>query len=459
MVNRLALYCFISLFCNIVLSQEQLYVNISSDDQENPVFTWEHQGEAPAKLHILTNEDTLHSAPIEAASARQLTYLLLLLDTSNSMGRALQNGIKPYLKKHLPEIPSHYRLALAVFDDSLRVINHFSDGDTLLLPEIEKISAGRKRTELFGWLIAGMDLFPETADVGKKILIFSDGVKTDTAYELEDVLKKAEDEKVTIFSAAYYNKREDQRLRRLSDETGGYFEQAGNGAELGQQFNEALFSVDNYRGSATLNLAEMPNRPYGEQSLDVVLALADGHQLRQIQRYDFGKTPEPAWIWPLITLALLGIITAIVFYFRRRQGEDAEVVVEEAPVLCPVCNATIPKDADQCARCGVPVGEELAWLEAAKGEVFPIRSRSCTIGATENNEIVLNHEKISRDHSIIDYKDQQFILTDRNSTNGTFVNDRRVTGSVTLYNGDIIRFANLHFQFTVNPRIKQNIQP
>ncbi len=49
---------------------------------------------------------------------------------------------------------------------------------------------------------------------------------------------------------------------------------------------------------------------------------------------------------------------------------------------------------------------------------------------------------------------EQFILTDLNSRNGTFINNQKVTGSVNLAIGDIVRFGNNgpEFEFDLEPR-------
>lgn len=54
---------------------------------------------------------------------------------------------------------------------------------------------------------------------------------------------------------------------------------------------------------------------------------------------------------------------------------------------------------------------------------------------------------ISRRHAVIEYKNNQFWLTDQNSRNGTFVNGQLVKGKVCLRNGDHIHFHDVEFRF------------
>lgn len=67
-----------------------------------------------------------------------------------------------------------------------------------------------------------------------------------------------------------------------------------------------------------------------------------------------------------------------------------------------------------------------------------------TIGRVAGNDIVLPRGNISKRHSRIVYKDNKFIIVDLKSTNGTFVNGRKITaplvvkGSDKIYVGDFI---------------------
>ena len=66
--------------------------------------------------------------------------------------------------------------------------------------------------------------------------------------------------------------------------------------------------------------------------------------------------------------------------------------------------------------------------------------RPLTIGRGEDNAIVLRDSRASRHHARIDGRRGSLVLTDIGSTNGSFVNDRRVD-SVALGEGDRIRIG------------------
>lgn len=66
-----------------------------------------------------------------------------------------------------------------------------------------------------------------------------------------------------------------------------------------------------------------------------------------------------------------------------------------------------------------------------------------TIGrSTENNNIVVNDEKVSRNHlQMVMDDDGNYSVVDLGSTNGTFVNGQRISGEVRLKLGDEVRIG------------------
>lgn len=78
------------------------------------------------------------------------------------------------------------------------------------------------------------------------------------------------------------------------------------------------------------------------------------------------------------------------------------------------------------------------------------------IGRGEGNELRIDDELASREHAVIDYRSDakdpasgDWILRDQNSTNGTFVNDRRITVHA-LMDGDVMRIGKTFFKFFVD---------
>ncbi len=100
---------------------------------------------------------------------------------------------------------------------------------------------------------------------------------------------------------------------------------------------------------------------------------------------------------------------------------------------------------------GPQVQVSLEIVEGAdKGAIRRYTSESILIGRL-NTDLVVRDSDVSRRHSIIEVFDaSQIYLRDLNSTNGTFVNGRRVS-SVRLRNGDQIRLGRCVVRYSSRP--------
>jgi adenylate cyclase len=88
-----------------------------------------------------------------------------------------------------------------------------------------------------------------------------------------------------------------------------------------------------------------------------------------------------------------------------------------------------------------------AWLEPADGKRHPIHG-SCSFGRIAANAIVLESSKASRRHALIHSQNVgELWLIDFGSSNGTFLNKRRIHQPVRLSDGDQITIGDEVFKF------------
>ena len=89
--------------------------------------------------------------------------------------------------------------------------------------------------------------------------------------------------------------------------------------------------------------------------------------------------------------------------------------------------------------------EEGAWLEAADGRRHPIKG-SCSLGRSGANSIVVESPKVSRRHALIHLQNiGELWLIDFGSSNGTFLNKRRIHRPIRLTDGDQITIGDQVF--------------
>jgi pSer/pThr/pTyr-binding forkhead associated (FHA) protein len=82
-------------------------------------------------------------------------------------------------------------------------------------------------------------------------------------------------------------------------------------------------------------------------------------------------------------------------------------------------------------------------------QMIPLIKPITTIGRHLENDIVFHEDFLSRYHAEIVNDDGKYVLFDKTSTSGTFVNGKKVEKCM-LNSGDLISFANINIMFVNN---------
>ncbi len=77
----------------------------------------------------------------------------------------------------------------------------------------------------------------------------------------------------------------------------------------------------------------------------------------------------------------------------------------------------------------------------ARGAGFAVGA-STTIGRAADCGVVIQDSFSSGHHARVSHRDGQYLVEDLGSTNGTFLNTRRVTGPTAMNAGDRIQIGN-----------------
>ena len=134
--------------------------------------------------------------------------------------------------------------------------------------------------------------------------------------------------------------------------------------------------------------------------------------------------------------------------------------------LCPVCNSPADDSAASCPSCGfkflgatqqfkpISLDEPLptmstphasATLQVVRGPqtgiTIPLTQETITIGRSPQCSLFLNDMTVSRDQASVSPGHGGYIITDQNSFNGVWVNNKNVVSHL-LEPGDVIQIGS-----------------
>jgi hypothetical protein len=99
------------------------------------------------------------------------------------------------------------------------------------------------------------------------------------------------------------------------------------------------------------------------------------------------------------------------------------------------------KPLDTRARHAVRLSGLGDWSQREYG----LGAADTSIGSGRENDFVIEHATVSRKHAILRYQGGRYTLADLDSSNGTFVNGRRIKRPVPLTPGDEVSFGAARF--------------
>ncbi|MBP3960538.1 GGDEF domain-containing protein [Gemmata sp. G18] len=85
---------------------------------------------------------------------------------------------------------------------------------------------------------------------------------------------------------------------------------------------------------------------------------------------------------------------------------------------------------------------------------YPLTDRPLVLGRGEDSDIRLTDHSVSRKHALIEPAVDGYHVSDQNSTNGTFVNDKQLETSRLLSDGDYLRVGNCLYRYLAGGNIE-----
>jgi two-component system cell cycle response regulator len=120
-------------------------------------------------------------------------------------------------------------------------------------------------------------------------------------------------------------------------------------------------------------------------------------------------------------------------------SDDSTVVITDIKAAL----ASADKEAQQKPAALLVVGGDL------NGTIFDLDTEVTTVGRFPDNSIPLEFNGISRYHFKVSQVEDEdnFIVEDAGSKNGTFLNNQKIEGSIVLNKGDMIKVGSMALKF------------
>lgn len=159
------------------------------------------------------------------------------------------------------------------------------------------------------------------------------------------------------------------------------------------------------------------------------------------------------WLVLIIVLVvlLLFIIIGVKIFSKKEVAAPAPM-----PVMAPM-PMEAPKPAGPMKTVMIGAGGDqdgfpiVGWLVPLNGQhayqTFKLRSHGTKIGTAPPADIVINDGFMSTEHCQINCSPQGFTLIDGGSTNGCYVNDRKIVAKHDLVDNDMLTLGKTNFKF------------
>ena len=401
----------------------------------------------------------------------------VVMDAKDSMASGPLNAIRAGLVKFTSEATLGDRVAICTIADDTRCDSNWNDTPDQVKAALAKLAPRGKATRLWDGLIDVMAKFPDTP-LARRLVFISDGGDDGSQHSLDEVIATATRQQVAVDCVGI--PRGDGKplanLERLSAATkGGYhiassftvLEQlVGGGTRRYRTLPVVTFRPEGVAMDGKPHTFEVSWKAAGVEHQSSIEALVPDDvkapapievpEVKPVQPPV--DTPMPAaaaskmWLYVVGGIATALLLSAIAFFMLHKPAPEP-TPQPAAPSAPPVDMA--PRGSVYMALPVLfpPPGKlnPSAWLVgtegAVNGKLFPIDEPQYWIGAGLNNQLVLPDDPtISGNHACIMYENDHLVLYDHRSTNGTIVNDERLTElRRVLQPGDRIRIGRSTF--------------
>jgi hypothetical protein len=418
--------------------------------------------------------------------AEEAPIVVVALDTSKSIGKPGLERARELALGILPELGAGAEAAVFTFDDQSRLVQARTSRPEDLSRALAGIAMSGRYTALYDALYDASRYLRDAPGTRKAIVLLTDGRDENSALQIDDGLRVAEDSHIPVYAVGV-GQVDERVMRRIGKLTGGdYFPPgAGTAAVLAARIAAGPAAAD-------AALPRAAAEPPSGRAAPAREATARSAPPRAVLPAPTATAGSRRGLWVGLGVAFVAAVALAWIALGQRSRPRCARCRRPLPDRlseCAFCSrepATVPppgrprtaeaKPTDRTivvdtaptivARVGPTTEEylektvvlrERPVLSVTRGPgmglVYEVKTSAPTsLGRAKVNDIVLNEDvAVSSEHCRIRPEEGKFVLHDLKSTNGTFVNDRRVSRQ-PLTEGDTIQVGETYLQFRLEHR-------
>lgn len=402
--------------------------------------------------------------------------VVVAVDTSRSLTPGDMAEIRERLTAALAQLPAGTPAGLVAFADQARWVVPLGASTADVVAGLDGLAPEGTTTVLHDALFIAVREMP----TGGVVLVVTDGRDEGSATTVEDVARLAESHGVPVVAASHGRRTDLRALRRLGLLTDGAFVgplSGSDGAELAGIVTAVAAAV------------EAAREPPAEEAAPAAAESPPVLEPTPVPERIGVERTLPAWMLPATLAAIVVAVVAVILAGRARQRKRVRIcercgvplqpwdtecprcqmveleeaartqpvapdAVEDASILDPSVfeRASLPEDLDRT----IVLDEQPVLVHRSAGKVrrsysLP-RDRVFAVGrAPQVNSLRIDDPTVSAQHFKVVPKDGQFYVVDLETTNGTWVNQDRVTVR-RLAPGDLIRAGTAELEFQISRR-------
>ncbi len=400
------------------------------------------------------------------------TLVAFALDTSGSVGRAELGRARDLASAILAALPAGSEVAVLAFDDQSRLVVPRTSRPDEVRERLRALEVAGRYTALHDAIYDASRYVRDAPAMRKAIVLITDGRDENSALDLDDGLKVAQESRIPVFTVAVGAHPEERVLRRIAKLTGGEY-----------------VKLEGARGRAlAASITAGPSETGAARAAGAAAETAAASSARGSSAMRAGTSPPApsrgrAVVWTAIVLTA-ALAVGLVLAFRRRARPSA---------FCATCGRALAAGQATCRSCAAPprLSSAAALLDPAPpprppapdlsptvvdrmnateeylertitllerpvlavtrgaraGEVFELSDAAATsIGRSRVNDIQVLDVSVSSQHCRVRPEEGRFVVHDLKSTNGTLVNEKKVSRHV-LEEGDVIAVGETALQY------------